>query len=697
MIQFVKHAPCALGNHPLHRKISGLGGALALATAGHAWSAEEARLEEVLVEGRSVALIGQARSASEGIVGQADIALRPLLRPGDVLETVPGMIVTQHSGSGKSNQMFLRGFNLDHGTDFATWIDGMPVNMRTHGHGQGYTDINFLIPEAIESLHYVKGPYHAELGDFSAAGGAHIKTFNRLPANQLTFGIGENGFTRLLGMGSTDLGSMQLTAALEGQTYDGPWSDVDEDVEKINGLVKLSQGDTANNWAITAMYYDNTWNSADQIPARAVTQGLIDERGSIDDSLGGESRRASLSAQFNTTTATGGISAAAYVIDYRMQLWSNFTYLLDDPVAGDQFEQFDNRTIWGGSGQFHWNAGQQDQFKHRVGAELRYDDIDAVGLYQTQQRQRIDTTREDAVEESSIGLFYELEWQLARNWRTIFGLRGDYYDFDVSADNPVNSGRESDHIISPKFTLVYTLSATSEAYLSAGRGFHSNDARGTTITQDPATDVAVTPVDALVESNGAELGLKTVWLERWNSSLALWYLELDSELLFVGDAGNTEASLPSQRWGVEFNNYWSINDIWALEADIAWTDARFDNAGQEDNIPGAIPLVATAALSAQDPRGWFGSLRLRYFSSYPLIEDNSEKADGSTIASLAAGWRSANWQVQLDVLNLFDSNDHDIDYFYASRLPGEPAEGIEDNHFKVFEPRQLRLAMSYRF
>ena len=669
-----------------------------LSNAGIAFADDNPMMEEVIVEGRSTVLVGTALSASEGVVGQEDLALRPLLRPGDVLESIPGMIVTQHSGSGKSNQMFLRGFNLDHGTDFATWIDGMPVNMRTHGHGQGYTDINFLIPETIDHLRYVKGPYHAELGDFSSAGGTHISTVDRMPDKRLKLGVGENGYRRLLAMGGPGTGEFYLAGALEYQSYDGPWTDIEEDVRKINGLLKLGHSDESGSWNITGMYYDNDWNAADQIPARAVSQGLIDELGSIDKTLGGATRRASLSGQYRRQSETSSTTLSAYVIDYRMRLWSNFTYLLDDPLQGDQFEQLDDRTIWGGSGQHHWSDGEQQQFHHRLGAEVRYDDIETVGLYHTWQRQRIETTREDRVEEASIGLFYELEWQFADNWRTALGLRGDYYRFDVDAGNPANSGKESASIVSPKASLIYTFSSVTEAYLSVGRGFHSNDARGTTITVDPVTGESVAAVDPLVRSQGAELGFKTMWLEGWNSSLALWRLDLDSELLFVGDAGATEASRPSTRWGMEFNNYWATNEIWTIEADLAWTDAKFDDSAAEgDEIPGAIPFVATAALTADYPNGWFGSFRVRHFASYPLIEDNSEKSDGSTIASLALGWQNATWRLQLDILNIFDSGDHDIDYFYASRLPGEPADGVEDNHYKVFEPRQARAYISATF
>lgn len=667
---------------------------LALATMSGHVSAHQ--LEEVVVEGRSLVLIKQARSASEGLVGQQDLEIRPMLRVGDVLEAVPGMVVTQHSGSGKSNQMFLRGFNLDHGTDFATWVDGMPVNMRSHGHGQGYTDINFVIPETIRSVAYVKGPYHAELGDFSSAGGAHISTNEQIMGAEARVQFGENGYRRLLAMGGADMAGGRLSAALEGQEYDGPWSDIEEDVDKVNGLLRYFRGDADDNWYVTAMAYDNSWNSADQIPERAVRSGLIDEYGSLDTSLGGESSRYSLSAGLSRQEANSGLQLSAYAIDYQMQLWSNFTYLLDNPDSGDQFEQLDERRIYGANWNQYWqHAGM---FKHTVGAELRHDEIDKVGLFNTQQRVRLATTRLDAVEETSLGLYYELDWAFREQWRLVTGLRGDYYSFDVDADMPANSGSESDTLLSPKASLIYTASEQREYYLSGGLGFHSNDARGTVISVDPGSGEPVKPVDPLVRSRGAEFGVRNDWWGAANSSFALWYLELDSELLFVGDAGNTEASRPSRRWGVELNNYWDVTDVWSLELDLAWTDARFDDRAPEgDHIPGAVEWVVSGAIGARYPNGWFGSLRLRQFSGAPLIEDASVESDGSSLASLAVGWEGEHLRLQLDALNIFDSNDHDVDYFYASRLPGEPAQGLEDIHYHVFEPRQFRLSMGWGF
>ena len=342
-----------------------------LITSEIASSHVDETLEEITVTGRKKVLVGEARSASEGVIGQVDIYKRPLQRPGDILEAVPGLIVTQHSGSGKSNQLYLRGFNLDHGTDFATWIDGMPVNMRSHGHGQGYTDINFLIPEIIEEMSFVKGPYHSEIGDFSSAGGVHIQTIDQLENQSIKAGFGEYGYNRILVMGSTERESEVITGALELQGYDGPWNDIDEDVNKVNGFFKFARNNELGDRSVTAMIYDNEWNSADQIPSRAISEGLIDDFGSLDKTLGGSTRRISLSSEYNHDHKTNQVIWRSYIIDYELDLWSNFTYFLDDPVGGDQFKQKDERTIFGGSYENLWIGDSASFTEHRFGMDLR--------------------------------------------------------------------------------------------------------------------------------------------------------------------------------------------------------------------------------------------------------------------------------------------------------------------------------------
>ena len=655
-------------------------------------------LEEVTVTGRKKVLAGEARSASEGVISQVDIYKRPVQRPGDILEAVPGLIVTQHSGSGKSNQLYLRGFNLDHGTDFATWIDGMPVNMRSHGHGQGYTDINFLMPEIIEEMSFVKGPYHSEIGDFSSAGGVHIETIDQLDKKSIKVGLGENGFNRILAMGSKKIESEVITGALELQGYNGPWIDITEDVNKVNGFFKFARNNELGKRCITAMIYDNEWNSADQIPSRAISEGIIDDFGSLNKTLGGSTRRMSVSSEYSHDHKTNKVVWRSYIIGYELDLWSNFTYLLDDPVGGDQFKQKDKRTIFGGSYENLWVGKTESFTEHRFGIDFRHDEVDEVGLYRSREREIAGPIREDQVDESSISSFYEMSFDLRSSWRAVLGIRADAFKFKVNSKDYNLTDEDSDFILSPKASIAYAFSDNNEMYFSYGNGFHSNDARGVITFADSIAEEKLSPADPLVKSTGFEWGIKALINEQLNTSLAVWSLELDSELLFVGDAGNTEANRPSKRWGIEFNNLWSINEIWSLEADFAYSNAKFSDDDLENrSVPGSLKNVASGILSAEYPSGFFASFSFRYFGEVPLIEDGSIKSEGSTYANLALVWLMDDWQVQLDILNIFDSNDHDIDYFYASRLAGEPANGYEDIHYHIFEPRQIRFYLSKEF
>ena len=662
------------------------------------------QLEEVTVTGRRVNLVGQAQSASQGLVSQQEIALRPILRTGDVLELVPGMVATQHSGGGKANQYFLRGFNLDHGTDFATYVDGMPVNMRTHGHGQGYSDLNFLIPETISTLAYKKGPYYADVGDFSSAGSAQIATAAHFDKGAFEVAAGQDEFYRLLLLDSVAIGAGNGSYAVELNSYDGPWRDIKEDIQKVNLMLKyatrLGDGDAS----VSFMGYDNEWNSPDQIPSRAVDSGLIDELGSIDDSVGGQSSRYSLSTAWKDTHW----DISAYAINYDLKLWSNFTYFLDDEVNGDQFQQKDERWLYGGRAEYRLESSILGlPMLNRLGGETRYDDINEVGLYKTRERVQLGPQRSDRVKEWSTGAYAESQLNWSDRFRSVLGARYEYFDFDVDSliesninavDLTGNSGQADDDKLSLKGSLIYTFNPEWEAYFSAGQGLHSNDARGVTTVVDPGDGSAVEPVDPLVDSLGYEVGLRGFWNERLNTSIALWSLELDSELLFVGDAGNTEATRGSERQGMEVTAYYRLNDYWTADIEYAYTDAKFtDFAPEGDNIPGSIEQVVQAGLSGQFLDGWFGSLRLRYFGERPLIEDGSVKSDSTTVLNLRAGYQGPDWELKMDVLNLLDSDDHDIDYYYASRLPGEPAGGVEDIHFHILEPRTVRVYATYKF
>jgi predicted porin len=660
-------------------------------------------VQEIEIIGRSVNLVGDALSASEGRVSHDEILQRPILRTGDVLESVPGLVATQHSGSGKANQYFLRGFNLDHGTDFATSVDGMPVNMRSHGHGQGYTDLNFIIPELVEEIVYRKGSYYSDVGDFSGAGSARIQTRDHSVPFTIQLGAGEYGFARALLSGSTGSGTGELIYGLELQGYEGPWDQLDEDVEKTNFLLKQIWASEESHYSLSLMGYDNEWNSADQIPDRAVRSGLISKYGSIDTTVGGSSSRYSLSFGLSRPLAGGELNATAYAIDYAMDLYSNFSYFI--APEGDQFKQVDDRRIYGGELTWDRTSNWGDiPVTNTLGADLRVDNIDEVGLISTSARQFLGNIRLDAVDQSSLGFYWENELQWTDRLRTVLGLRHDIFDFEVNAlaaADPstlsANSGSNDADISTASLSIMYALNENHELYASIGEGFHSNDARGTTISRDPLTGDTVAPVDPLVATEGAEIGWRIYFNDRLNATLALWQLDIDSELLFVGDAGNTEdTGVGSERQGFELTAYYQLNDMFGLDLEYSNTDAKFASlVDGSDEIPGAMDEVISAGINFQPNDQFFAHLRHRQFADYPL--DGGARAAGSSMTNLRLGYEvNDSLQLSLDVLNLFDSDDHDVEYFYESQLAGESAP-VGDNHYHVFEPRAVRFYLQYGF
>ncbi|MCC7488534.1 MAG: TonB-dependent receptor [Gammaproteobacteria bacterium] len=657
---------------------------------------------EVVVIGRLDVLEGAPLAATEGVVTQEQLDARPLGRTGEILEVVPGLIVTQHSGDGKANQYFLRGFNLDHGTDLATSVDDVPVNMPTHGHGQGYTDINFVIPELVQEVEYRKGTYYADAGNFAAAGTVNLAWRDRLDQPFATLEGGEYGYRRALLAGSLGLAGGDLLLAADYTGNDGPW-DLDENLSRLNALGRYSRATDSGRLSLTLQAYDADWDATDQIPRRAVDAGLIDRFGAIDRSDGGASHRYSLAAHADGALGAGHYRALAYAVDYRMALYSNFTYATD-PVDGDQFEQLDDRSIYGGSASWSLplpSLGQSGALQ--LGTDLRYDDIGTVGLYNTVARRRTGTVREDAVKHGSIAAFASLDTRWLDWLRTNLGLRADYFHFDVDSNIAANSGTESASELSPKLSVVFGPWRQTEFFANAGKGFHSNDARGTTIRVDPTDpSVPVSKVDPLVDAFGSEVGLRTALLPRTQLSLGLWQLRLDSELLFVGDAGITEPNRKSERRGLEFSVIHSPLDWLVLDLDLAWTHARFDEPDPNDpaagdRIPGAVDSVAALGIAIDHPSGWTGGLRIRHFGPAPLVEDNSVRSEATTVVNLEAGYRlTPRVKLTATLLNLFDAEDNDITYYYESQLPGEPAP-VADIHFHPVEPRTLRLALTAGF
>jgi TonB dependent receptor/TonB-dependent Receptor Plug Domain len=640
----------------------------------------------------------QPTAASAMTISGADVNAQPFARPGEALEVVPGLIVTQHSGEGKANQYFLRGFNLDHGTDLAISVDGMPVNMPTHGHGQGYADINFMIPELIQSVNVRKGPYFADVGDFGSAGAVAIDYMNRLPKNILETTNGTFGYHRGLAAGSTSVGAGTLLAAVEGVKYNGPW-DVSDNVRKLNGVLRYSQGTVTDGFTLSAMAYSNAWNSTDQVAQRAIDQSIIGRFGSLDPTDGGVSSRFSLSSNFAQSSEYGQTKVNAYVVNSALRLYNNFTYFLDDPVNGDQFSQMDRRTVYGLNASHALDvrvAGIETQT--RFGVQARGDDI-RVGLFKTLQRETLSTVREDSVREGNVGLWADTTARWTDWLRTTVGIREDYFAGRVLSDTPENSGNAQASMTSPKAGIVLGPWYKTEFYGNAGYGLHSNDIRGSTITVDPID--RVTPQDRvplLVRSKGAEIGVRTKAIEGLTSSFAVFVLDFDSELLFVGDAGTTEASRPSRRVGMEWTNQYKVLPWMRLDLDAAYTKARFTDFGPAGAfIPGAPAWVVSGGVTFGEETGWFGALRGRYFGPRPLVEDDSVRSLPSMIFNARAGYKFDNGlKLQLDVLNLFNARTNQIEYYYLSRLPGEPIGGVADRHVHPAEPLAVRLTLAGR-
>ena len=633
--------------------------------------------------------LGHFISAGEGTVVAEQIEQRPVGRAGEVLETVPGLIATQHSGEGKANQYFLRGFNLDHGTDFATYIDGMPVNLPSHGHGQGYTDINFIIPELIESLDYRKGPYHVQQGNFASAGSVNLHSRTQLEHNLAKLTLGEFGYQRLLLAGDTRLSEDEsLLLAVEGSRYDGPWQ-VEQQQEKYSALSTYLSGNSEDGFMLTGMAYQNDWTATDHIPQRLLDQGG-GRFSSLDPDSGGISHRRSLSFQGWNDINGRELRSRLYLIDYGLKLYANHTYALDQQ-QGDEFHQNDQRLIAGGGVVLDLNRDADSLWQ--AGMDVRQDRISDVSLSRSNNRQIRERLARHRIEETLLGLFVSHHYHWSRALQTQLGLRWDYIQADVDNRLSGQSFARSGALLSPKFNLMYQLQPQTRLFFNLGQGYHSNDARG-------FTELDATP---LVKSLGADLGLVTEALTGLQLSLAAWWLQLDSELVFLGDEAITEASDKSERRGLEASVFWQANNWLIIDSDLAFSRARLKPRGEkEHHIPGAVEQVFSLGLTIDGLGSWDAGLRLRHFGKFALNEDNSKKAEAVTLLNAQATYQiNQALKLGLELINISDEKGNDITYLYESRLPGEsvPAgeEGIEDVHFHPVEPRMARANLTYQF
>lgn len=471
-------------------------------------------------------------------------------------------------------------------------------------------------------------------------------------------------------------------------------------------MLRYSRDSGQSGWDLTFMGYKAKWNATDQIALRAVDSGLIDRFGALDPTDGGNSQRYSLTGEWHRQDSHGETKFLTYGYYYDLDLFSDFTYFLSDPQRGDQFNQADKRWVSGFklAHSFFHTLGRASSAS-TVGLQVRNDSIHN-GLFLTEARQRYDRVRQDFVRETSLGIYFSNKTAWTKWFRTTVGVRLDRFRFAVDSDLPENSGVRTAALASPKINLIFGPWKKTELYASGGFGFHSNDARGVNSTVDPTTGSPidssaqpVTPAKPLVRTKGAELGVRTNWFPELQSTVTAWLLDLDSELVFSGDAGTTQPSRPSRRYGVELANYYSPYPWLTIDADVSLSHTRFTEADPVGSyVPGSVESVVAAGATVHGPRGFFGGVRLRYFGPRPLIEDDSVRSHSTSLLSVDAGYDlSDRWRVQAEVFNVLDRKSSAIDYYYTSRLAGEPPEGVNDIHFHPIEPISFRVGVTGRF
>jgi hypothetical protein len=718
----------------------------------------------IKVQGREDSLIGVADSATQGTVGGTEIQDRPILRSGEILETIPGVIITQHAGGGKANQYFLRGFNLDHGTDIAIFIDDMPLNLPSHAHGEGYADMNIVIPEFVERVNFEKGPYYADIGNYGSAGAAAVVYFKTLPQNFFQVEGGMYGYGRFVFGVSRKLGKGKLLYGGEVYHDNGPWTTHEDNFYKYNGLVTYSQGGKANGFSITARAYRGTWHSSDQIPVDAIP--LVGFFGALNPTDGGESQRYSLQGEWHRSSANSETKVTAYGFYYDLNLFSDFTYFLDDPVKGDQFEQQDRRWVAGLDAHHTiFSTWFGRKVANTFGLQVRNDWIHN-GLFRAEDRVRTGKNDSNACNDepipacvtnpnltaslpantdlnkftdTMIGFYVENKIQWTEKFRSVVALRGDEAIYNVTSLTPpyvatelpgapvvnfaqLNSGSASKFLPSPKASLIFGPWANTEFYLQGGFSFHSNDARGATQKEEPISPdnpfpTPSTPISPLVHTKGGEIGVRTSAVPHLQSTFSLWYLHSNSELQQDGDTGGTVASeQSSNRYGVEWANYYTPLEHLAVDFDLADSRARFTQIDPDDaaftnvgggqypvpgpggyRVPEAVGLVISSGVTMHDYKGFSASLRLRYFGPRDLTSDGIYRSNSTALVNAEAGYQiNKQFRLSAEFLNLLNRRDHDIDYAYISRITPTAAPEFTDV-FHPVEPFQVRFGLQYRF
>ncbi len=702
-----------------------LGGAAMAQTAAPAVKPSRP-IGEVVVTASRVNLLGRAETASQGSITQKEVELRPIQRIGQLYETVPGLVVTIHSGEGKANQYLIRGFNLDHGTDFASFVDGMPVNRPTNAHGQGYSDQNFLMPQIVGGIDYTKGPYYAAIGDFGAVGSAHVRLLDELP-NQVSASINTFGDEEIDvgGAHHFDLED-RLWAAIDVGHVDGPW-DTPGDFRKVQAAARYSHGSDVDGFSLTGMFYQSLGRLITDQPLRAFQEDLIGRYGTLDPSDMSKSQRFSLSGHYGVTGEDWKASLDAYALQSSMTLWNDFTHFLDDPVNGDQEEQDETRTTLGGDGAFTkaMRVGPIPT-DTTVGFQLRYDDA-FVDKKHTLRRTPLDycSIEQDsgpAIQVPAVNFNCEADRahivdfgpyiENTTHWtswlRSIVGLREEYYGASDHSDVNGFSGAAHQFLFQPKGSVVLGPFYKTELYLSAGRGFHSDDIRGvlgTVPTQGIPGLAGGTPL--LASATGEEIGLRTNIVPRLNVEASVFREDFRSEQRYNADIGQDSAFAPSRREGVEISAQYRPFPFIEFNTDLTFSRARYQGSAAEfaafglDGpwIANAPSFIGSFGVLLDGLGPWYGGLQWRRLGSYPLSDGDQFPQDkGYSEFNLDVGYKiNDGLKLQVGIYNLLNEKAYASAYYYTARLPGEPLDGIADYQVHPIEPISARFTVTKSF
>lgn len=622
-------------------------------------------------------------------VTKVDLKVNPVNSSQEVLRSVPGLFIAQHAGGGKAEQLFLRGFDLDHGTDINISVDGMPVNMVSHAHGQGYADLHFLQPETIESIDFDKGPYHADKGDLATAGYVAFKTKDRMP-NEVSLELGEYNTRRYRASFSflnTESQSLYVsTSFLAGDGYfDSP-----QNFNRLNLMGKYTRWNEDSRFSIVLSHFNSSWDASGQIPWRAVRQGWIGRFGAIDNTEGGDTERTHLNLLFRQSLPNEGkITGSAWLSHYRFNLFSNFTFFLNDPENGDQINQTEDRLSGGANTEYSRSFDMgESRWKVQGGMGFRYDRINGLALHHTRNRERIGTFALGDVNESSLYGYASAQIESGR-WLFNPAVRIDRFSFGYTDKMQAEySDRQvTKTIISPKLNFLYRPSERMQFFLKLGKGFHSNDTRVVVAEQGKSV---------LPAAYGADLGMLWKPLPTLVCNATLWYLQMEQEFVYVGDEAVVEAGGRTRRYGADLGLRWEFLPHWYLQADYTYSHARYrDEPKGENHVPLAPVHTLVAGLNWQYD-GWTANLRSRYLSDRPANEDASITARGYFVTDFNASYTWKNLTVGVVMENLFNTAWEEAQFATETRLQGEEMP-VTEIHFTPGTPFNARGFVTLRF